>query len=167
MKDQKKEYIKDFLRIEEEIESKKKLPNEEKQKIKKIKIKNILSLVLVTLYLVSALITSENMPTDIFIRVYRIATLIICLFTIIFIEYAYKKNSNLLIIISIEMIILTLYSIFAISAYSLYYGQFYKIIICAEVTIIIYYAIKSIVSIHKIKKNYFNNLSDIKTIVAK
>jgi len=63
--------------------------------------------------------------------------------------------------------IVSIFTLFLIPAYSLYYGSFYKVIYAAMIVVSVYYLVKSLISVKKMKKNYYKSLSDIKTIVAK
>ena len=82
-------------------------------------------------------------------------------------EISYRINKNNIILHSIEILILSFYTLFLISGYSLYYGHFYKITIAGMITSGIYYILKCILIIRNSKKEYYKSQNDIKSIVEK
>lgn len=82
-------------------------------------------------------------------------------------EISYRLNKNNIILHSIEILILSFFTLFLIYGYSLYYGYFYKITIAGIIISVIYYAFKCILIIINSKKKYHKSQNDIKAIVEK
>ena len=157
----------DFSKIEQEIKEKKKLPKKDKEKLIKYTIINLICFIAIVFFLILIYITEENLPTENFIGILKIVSILLCIISMILLEISFKTNNNLIIIKTIEIIIVMFFTIFLISAYSLYYGQFYKIILISSVIVTIYYLMRFIIYYRKTKKIYYKNLNDIKTIVAR
>lgn len=156
-----------LTKIEEEIERKKKLPKLEKKIILKKCLINFVSLLLIIIYLFLLKIGEANIPTDTYMSILKICSVILVLGAIIMFEISYKSNKNEMILFSVEILIILFFTLLLLPAYSLYYGNFYKIIIAGMCTCTIYYILKCIILVIKIKKKYLESLIDIKTIVAK
>ena len=157
----------DFEKISKEINKNLTLPKEKKQLLlNKFKI-NFISILLIIIYLVTLFFLEQNIQTSAYINILKSCSIVLSIFTLIMIEISYNKNKNSLIVITFELIVLTFYTIFLISAYSLFYGQFSKIITISSIVFTIYYITKIVLSGWMIRKNHFKNINDIKTIVAK
>lgn len=167
MENKERKIKKNIFKLEDELEKRKKLPNEIKLKIRKTFIINFSIIVFLVIFFMLLSILEENMQTNNYILILKVLVIILSCITIIMLEISYKTNKNSIILSSLEMIILTFFTMFLISAYSLYYGQFYKVITDAIIVSVIYYCIKGTINIIKIRKNYYKSLNDIKTIVAK
>lgn len=167
MKRKEREIKRNIEKLGQELENRKKLPNEEKKKIKRKTMTNIIILVILLVYLFAINIGENNLQTETFIMILKVLSIVFTLITIFLFEVSYKCNENEIILHSIEMLIITLFTMALISAYSLYYGSFYKVIYLAMIIFSVYYLLKDLIIIKKIKKNYYKSLSDIKTIVAK
>ncbi len=156
-----------IAKLEEEIEKKKKLPEVEKKKIFRKCISNMIILLVILIYLISLQIGEQNIETESYITIIKVFSIILIIGTIVMFEISYKTNKNQIILHSIEMLILSFFTLFLISGYSLYYGNFYKITITAMITSGIYYILKCILIIRNSKRKYHKSQNDIKTIVAK
>ncbi len=82
-------------------------------------------------------------------------------------EISYRLNKNNIILHSIEILILSFFTLFLIYGYSLYYGYFYKITMAGIIISAIYYTFKCILIIINSKKKYHKSQNDIKSIVEK
>lgn len=167
MKKKEREIKKNIEKLGEELENRKKLPEEEKRRIRKRGLTNIIILVLILLYLFCLKVGEDNLQTETYIVILKILSIVWILITIGLFEVSYKCNKNEMILHSIEILSLSLFTVFLISGYSLYYGSFYKVIYIAMIGYTVYYLVKSLTIVRKMKKNYYKSLSDIKTIVAK
>lgn len=167
MKRKESEIKRNLTKLEEEIERKKILPQEEKQKIIKKWTINGIILLSIVIYLILLQVGEANIQTDIYVTILKTIDMILIIGTIILIEIAYKTNKNEMILHSLEALVISFYTLFLIPAYSLYYGNFYKVIICGGTVSIIYYLLKCILITINFKKKYYESLNDIKTIVAK
>ena len=167
MKRQENEIKRNLTKLEEEIESKKKLPEEEKNKIFKKCRTNVIILIVIIIYLILLQIGESNIQTDTYFIILKVLNIVLILGTIIMFEISYRCNKNEIILHSIELLVISLFTLFLIPAYSLYYGNFYKVIVFGIILSILYYSLKCVIIIIKVKKKYYESLNDIKTIVAK
>lgn len=167
MKKKEREIKKNIEKLGQEIENRRKLPEEEKKKIKKRSFANIVILLIILCFLFALNIAESNMQTESYILILKVISIAFILITIFLFEVSYKCNKNEMILHSIEMLFISFFTLFLIPAYSLYYGSLYNVIYAAMIVFTMYYVIKSLIIVRKIKKNYYKSLSDIKTIVAK
>lgn len=167
MKKKENEIRTNLEKLEEEIENKKKLPELEKKAIFKKCVINIIILLIILIYLFCLQIGEQNIQTENYIMILKVFSIILIVGTIIMFEISYRVNKNNIILHSIEMLILSFFTLFLISGYSLYYGYFYKITIAGMITSGIYYILKCILIIRNSKKKYYKSQNDIKTIVEK
>lgn len=161
------EIQRNLTKLEEEIESKKKLPKSEKQKLLKKCRTNAIILITILVYLVLLRIGEANIQTDIYVNILKVLNIVLIIGTIIMFEISYRCNKNEIILHGIEMLIISFFTLFLIPAYSLYYGNFYKVIIVGALVSIVYYLSKCVIIIIKFRRNYHKSLTDIKSIVAK
>lgn len=167
MKINENEIKRNLTKLEEEIENKKILPEDEKNRIFKKCKTNIIILIAILVYLILLQIGEANIQTDTYIMILKILNIILIIGTVIMLEISYKCNKNEMIIHSLELLTISLFTLFLIPAYSLYYGNFYKVIVCGIIVSIIYYSLKCLITVRRLKKKYYESLNDIKTIVAK
>lgn len=165
LKREEKEIRENLEKLEEVIENKKRLPEEEKNSmIKRIKTNTIIFIIILA-YLVVLGIGQINIQTEYYIATLRVLSVLLVLATIIMLEIAYRRNENNIIVHSIEILVLTFFTLFLISAYSLYFGNFYIVIIIGAIVSLLYYTIKCFIIWRKTKKQYYKSLNDIPTIV--
>lgn len=154
-------------KLEEEIENKKKLPESEKKLILKKCISNVIILLIILIYLFCLQIGEQNIQTEDYMKILKVFSIILIIGTIVMFEISYRINKNDIILHSIEILILSFFTLFLIYGYSLYYGYFYKITISGIIISAIYYIFKCILIIIKSKKKYHKSQNDIKSIVEK
>ena len=157
MKKRENEIITNIEKLEEEIKNKKKLPELEKKSIFKKCI----------IYLFCLQIGEQNIQTENYITMLKVFSIILIIGTIMMFEISYRLNKNNIILHSIEILILSFFTLFLIYGYSLYYGYFYKITIAGIIISAIYYTFKCILIIINSKKKYHKSQNDIKSIVEK
>lgn len=167
MKRKENEIRTNLEKLEEEIINKKKLPELEKKTILKKCIINIIILCIILIYLFCLQIGEQNIQTENYITMLKVFSIIFIIGTVIMFEISYRTNKNNIIFHSIEILILSFYTLFLISGYSLYYGYFYKITIIGMSASSIYYILKCILIIRNSQKKYYKNQNDIKSIVEK
>lgn len=158
---------KNLTKLEEEIESKKKLPKSKKKKLFKKCRTNTIILIITLIYLVLLRIGEANIQTDTYITILKVLSIVLIIGTIIMLEISYKYNKNEIILHSIELLTISFFTLFLIPGYSLYYGNFYKLIVVGAVLSIVYYLLKCLIIVIRFKRNYNKSLTDIKSIVEK
>ena len=167
MKNKETEINKNFAKLEEEIRNKKKLPQAEKKVIFKKCLFNTILLIIILIYLICLQIGEQNIETQKYITIIKIFSIILIIGTTIMFEISYRTNRNNIIIHSIEMLTLSFFTLFLISGYSIYYGNFYKITPTGIIASVIYYMLKSVLIITNSKRKYKRSQNDIEKIVAK
>ncbi len=167
MKKRENEIITNLEKLEEEIKNKKKLPESEKKSIFKKCIINIIILLIILIYLFCLQIGEQNIQTENYITMLKVFSIILIIGTIMMFEISYRLNKNNIILHSIEILILSFFTLFLIYGYSLYYGYFYKITMAGIIISAIYYTFKCILIIINSKKKYHKSQNDIKSIVEK
>lgn len=148
-----------------EIEEKRKLPKNLKDKISTKIFQDLIVAVIIMAYFCIVNITYYKLENYKFEEYLKYFALGIILFTVISFEIAYRKNSINLGIIGIELFtcgVLTLYIpyIFLHTTSALRVS-----IMILPVFLVLYYGIKSIIIFKQNQFNYRNNLSDVKEIV--
>lgn len=148
-----------------EIEEKRKLPKNLKDKISTKIFQDLIVAVIIMAYFCIVNITYYKLENYKFEEYLKYFALGIILFTVISFEIAYRKNSINLGIIGIELFtcgVLTLYIpyIFLHTTSALRVS-----IMILPVFLVVYYGIKSIIIFKQNQFNYRNNLSDVKEIV--
>ena len=161
MKKRENEIITNIEKLEEEIKNKKKLPELEKKSIFKKCIINIIILLIILIYLFCLQIGEQNIQTENYITMLKVFSIILIIGTIMMFEISYRLNKNNIILHSIEILILSFFTLFLI------YGYFYKITMAGIIISAIYYTFKCILIIINSKKKYHKSQNDIKSIVEK
>lgn len=154
-------------KLEEELESKRKLPKSQKRKLFRKCRTNVIILITILVYLILLRIGETNIQTETYVMILKILNIVLIIGTIIMIEISYRYNKNEMILHSIESLIVSFFTLFLIPAYSLYYGKFYKVIIVGVVLSTVYFLLKCIIIIIRFKRAYHKSLTDIKTILEK
>lgn len=154
-------------KLEKEIVSKKKLPQEEENKINKKVFENMLiaDVLMAFFYLIS--LGSLNIETPIFMTDLKVFSIGLIVFTVILFEISYKKENGGLCIHGIECLVIAIFMLFCTYLYSVYIKEFYMYVSIFAYITAIYYAVKSIIIYRKMKKKYIASLSDIDEIIKK
>lgn len=160
--------LKENLRgIENEIVRKKEIPKEEALKINKKVFENILIADVVMLFLYFISLGSLNIESAVFITDLKVFSMALIVFTIILFEYSYKKENGNICIHGIECLVLSIFMLFSIYLYTMYFRKFDLIIASASFIFAIYYVAKSIIIYRKMRKQYFESINDINEIIKK
>ncbi len=149
------------------IEQKKKIPKEIKDKINAKIFENLLFVAVIIIYLGALNLGMVNIPTENYLFDLKVFGVILLIATIILIEIAYKKDKGSLWIHSIELMVLSFFTMYLVYFYSIYYNTFGTIIFLFILICMIYYAIKILIARKRIIKEYNKSLIDIGEIVKK
>ena len=114
MKKRENEIITNLEKLEEEIKNKKKLPESEKKSIFKKCIINIIILLIILIYLFCLQIGEQNIQTENYITMLKVFSIILIIGTIMMFEISYRLNKNNIILHSIEILILSFFTLFLI-----------------------------------------------------
>ena len=153
----------EFIELDK-IAKQEKLPEEEKQKITRIALDNLINAISIMTYLIVLMLLPLIKKQMFSITIYKTASMIILFLSIFIFEKAYKCDSGKLTISGIEVLILAIITLFA--QYGFLKMQ-YTFLQLAGVYYGVYYIIKTIVLSVKIKRNYRKTVSDISEIVKK
>lgn len=153
--------------LEKEIVNKKKLPQEEENKINSKIFENMIiaDILMAFFYLIS--LGSLNIETPIFMTDLKVFSIGLIVLTVIIFEISYKKENGNLCIHGIECLAISIFMLFSTYLYTMYMREFYMYISIFAYITAIYYAVKSIIIYRKMKKKYIASLSDIEKIVKK
>ena len=164
MKREQKKNIENFEKL---IEEKKKIPKNVKEKINSKAFENIAFAAIIIVYLAALYFGMINIPTDVYITILKILSIILLITTIITYEIGYKKDNGEVWLHGVEIMIIAIFTLYLIYLYSIYYTTFLALIISASIIYLIYYAIKIVVIQRRIEREYNNSLTDIGEIVKK
>ncbi len=154
----------DMLKISKELDTKIKLPKEEKEKIYSKLVKNFLIAIAIFIYICFINLGFVRLETEVFKVDLKVFAVILILFTVFIFENAYKEDSGNLAIHGIEMLVLSIITLYLPYVY-FYQNDIIKIIFqTSSIYISIYYIIKCIIIYRKEVKKYKNGLSDVKEI---
>jgi len=154
-------------KIEEEIRNKTTIPNNLKEKIKKDVFTNILISIGIIIYFTFLIAGSTETTKNVREIDFNIFSILLLGVSIYLFEIAYKKDNVSLAIYGIETLVVaitTLFFPYIIFELDEFHKKYYMIV---SVYIAVYYIIKSIYIVSKIKKMHVKQSSDIKEIVKK
>lgn len=127
---------------------------------------NIISAVLVMIYFISIYIVYNNANQNQVMLYLKIASMIIMSISIIIFEVAYKKDSGVMGIAGIEILVIALHTLSIIRIVSLSNFDFRTYIVSSSYIFALYYVMKSLLIYTKEKRAYLKGLCDIKDIVV-
>ncbi len=148
-----------------EIEQKRKLPKNVKDKISTKIFQNLLVAVIIMAYFCVVNISYYKLESNKFEEYLKYFALGISVITVIAFEFSYRKNSLSMMIIGIELLLCGILSLYIPYVFLHTNATFRISIMILPIVLVIYYAIKSFILFKKNQLNYRNNLSDVKEIV--
>jgi len=155
------------LDIEEEIEKQHKLSPEVKNQIIKKVITNYIVAILILAYFLLMIIGNRYLNKDIFVLGCKISAFIMLVITVTVLEMAYKKDSGTITIYGIELLVVSIFSLFIPYAFYELNENIKKYFMAVGLVMAVYYVIKSIVVYRMQKKKYIKSLSDIGDIIKR
>ena len=168
MKKNNKEDIKENINIlEKQINNKKDTQQILTKKINNKLFENIIIAIIAMIYFYLINLGSSNIETNVFIVDLKVFSVALIIFTIILFEYSYKKDDGNICIHGLEVLVLSIITLFLVYGYILYFDQFNIIVATSAFIFAIYYLVKCIILSVKIRKNYLKNLNDINEIIKK
>lgn len=154
-------------KIDNTFEVKQKMPKQEKKYIYKRIVKDLGVAILITIYFIILILGFINVDNNIFLVDLKVFSISIVFSAIAIFEYAYKRDSGRFAIYGIEVLIVAITTLAGMYIIEINKDYFNIIIATISILFIIYYFIKSRLIYKKMKKEYYNGLSDIKEIVKK
>lgn len=150
-----------------EIEQKKKLPTEIKNKMNKRIFRNLIFAISIILYFISLNLGFFNIEKSIFSQdteVFAITSLIIA---IVLFEKAYRGEKGYLAIHGLEILAVALFTLFIPYTYFYLDTNVVKVVMLAPLYFAVYYIVKSAIIFIQAKNKQKNKISDVKEIVKK
>lgn len=160
----KEENIKKF---NEQVELNKKIPDEYKKKINKKSILSIIILFAMIIYLFCLNILSLYIETETYLLYIKVLSFVLCAISIIYFELGYKKDNEGLFLYGVEVLILSLITLFSNYMYYLFFNNYNQILTGITAAVVVYYIIKILISRRSMKKQYYKEQNDIREIVKK
>lgn len=144
---------------------KEKLPMKEKNIVLKKIFYNLIIAIVVMAYFVILNFAYANVNTEIITLGMKISTLVIMLVGIIFLEIAYKKDSETFALNGIEFLVLAAHSLSIKHVVQILTLDFQLYVLVSSYLFSIYYVLKTIIIYTNDKRKYLKGLSDIPDIV--
>ncbi len=154
-------------KIDQTFEVKQKMPKTQKEKIYKRIFQDILLAIGISIYFIFLNLGFKNIAEEVFAIDLKVFSISILIIAIIFFEYSYKHNKGKTAIYGIEILVLAISTLAASYLLEIYKNSFSIVICIFSLIFLIYYVIKSIRVYKKMKKEYYESLSDIKEIIKK
>lgn len=151
--------------MQEEIENKRKLPKEVKEKINTHILRSLIAAIVIMAYFCVVNIAYKKLSGLLFEQAMKYIGLLMVLITIITFEFAYRKPEWKLTFIGIELLSCSILSIYIPYIY-LHTSSNIKIaVLLLPVVLILYYIVKSFLIFKKQQYDYQSNLSDVKELL--
>ena len=151
--------------IIKQMEEKRKLPKEVKNKIISAFGDCTLSAIIVYVYFIFLNLGIKNIHQNIYLTDLKVFSVSLAVIAVVFFENAYNKKSTKKIYIGIEILVLAIITLL-LEYVVLYLTPKYRIIIpIFAILYNIYFVFKALLTMHKIKSDYKKSQSDIKEIV--
>ncbi len=154
-------------KLTKEVEEKKKIPKEVKEKINSKVFENMIIAAIIMVYLVSLNFGMTNIPTDTYRTDLKVFSILLLIITIMIFEWGYKKDNESIWLHGVEVMILGVITLYLIYLYSMYYSTYGTLILSIGIIYLIYYAIKILIIQKRIEKEYIKSLNDIGEIIKK
>lgn len=145
------------------LKARKKLPEYIKDKRNNIIFKNIIIAILVTLYFAFLQLGYCNITKNVYVNDLRVFSTVLLVISIIFFENGYKKDNEGIFLYGVETLLIafiTLTMPFTMFEASRTMHIFIEL---SFIYFIIYYIIKSLIQVRKVKKEYLT--SDVRELV--
>lgn len=153
--------------FEEKIEKTKKMPQDIENKLNKKLIENISMAIAITVYFMSLIFGKERINATNYTNLLKIYTMCLGILSIIIFEFSYKKESVKSMYTGIEVLILSIVTMFSIYICKVQELKYIFYLALFAYAFSIYYLIKDILIYNKTKKEYLKTLTDIEEITKK
>lgn len=154
-------------KIEKQIQKKKKLPKDVEDKINKIIFEKLIISIAIMFFIILLIFGFYNIERDVYLKDIKIFSITLCIISILFFEYSYKKESVKICVMGIENLILALVTLFCTYICILDEKKYIVYLALVSYIFTIYNLIKCVKIYKKMKKDYIKSLSDITDIVKR
>lgn len=152
-------------KILEQRMAKKKVPKQVSQEILKKIFKNLILAIVVMIYFISCNIVYTRLELEQMETITKVISGVFLLASIIFFEFAYKRDSGTLTMTAIELLVLSIHALFIHHIITIYQLDFRTYLLTSAYMFAIYYVLKSTVIYTRARIKYLKSLSDISEIV--
>lgn len=147
------------------IATKVKLPKEQKEKIYAKLVKEFWMAIAIFIYFIFVNVSYGKLEDNMYINCLKACAGILICFTIVMFEIAYRKDSGVIALHSVEILVLAILTLFMPYIY-FYRGLALRFLYSfSSMYIAIYYAIKALIIYQIEVKKYISGLSDVKEII--
>lgn len=153
--------------FEEKIEKIKKMPQDIENKLNKKLIENISMAIAIIVYFMSLIFGKERINATNYTNLLKTYTMCLGILSIIIFEFSYKKESVKSMYTGIEVLILSIVTMFSIYICKVQELKYIFYLALFAYAFSIYYLIKDILIYNKTKKEYLKTLTDIEEITKK
>lgn len=153
--------------LSQDMKKQKKLPKEELKKLNKRILSNMALAIAIIFYLLLLNIGALNIETATYMMDLKVFSMLFIAITIIIFEVSYKKDSGILCIYGIEILVLAVLTLVLPTLYSVQKEHYGMILTGALIIFTIYYIIKAFMIYRKGKKEQLKKVSDINEIIKK
>ena len=154
-------------KFDEQYKKSRIIPKDYKKKIWNRILKNSIIAIIVIGYLIALNVLSLHIETATYILGIKITCIIFAIISVIYFELSYRKDNGYLFMHGTEFLVLATITLFSVYAYSIFYITYNSILLYILIAVVIYYIIKTILTLRNMKKDYYKSQNDIKEIVKK
>lgn len=154
-------------KFDEEYKKSRIIPKEYKKKILNRILKNSIIAIIVIGYLIALNLLSLYIETNTYILGIKVLCVLLAIVSVIYFELSYRKDNGYLFMHGVEFLVLATITLFSVYAYSIFFVTYNSILLYILIGVIIYYIIKTILTLRNMKQEYYKSLNDIKEIVKK
>lgn len=166
-KKQEKVVQENIQKFDEEYKKSRIIPKDYKKKIRNRILKNTLIAIIVIAYLVLLNLLSLHIETATYIIGIKILCVVLAIISVIYFELSYRKDNGYLFMHGVEFLVLATITLFSAYAYYLYFVTYNSILLYISIFVVVYYIIKTILTLRNMKQEYYKSQNDIKEIVKK
>lgn len=154
-------------KFDEEYKQSRIIPKDYKKQIRNRILKNSAIAIIVILYLIALNVLSLYIETTTYILGIKILCVALAVVSVIYFELSYRKDNGYLFMHGAEFLVLATITLFSVYAYSLFFITYNSILLYILIAVVIYYVIKTILTLRNMKQDYYKSQNDIKEIVKK
>ena len=154
-------------KFDEEYKKSRIIPKDYKKQITNRILKNTAIGIIVIAYLIALNVLSLYIETNTYILAIKIVCVILSVVSVIYFELSYRRDNGYLFLHGAEFLVLATITLFSVYAYSLFFITYNNILLYILIAVVIYYIIKTILTLRNMKKEYYKSQNDIKEIIKK
>lgn len=154
-------------KFDEEYKKSRIIPKDYKKQIRNRILKNTAIAIIVIAYLIALNVLSLYIETNTYILAIKIVCVVLSVVSVIYFELSYRRDNGYLFLHGAEFLVLATITLFSVYAYSLFFITYNNILLYILIAVVIYYIIKTILTLRNMKKEYYKSQNDIKEIIKK